>query len=86
MKTSTIQAPQGRRRDSSPVEVGAPSHCVVAEVFLGFLIAKVLQRIRPQQVTHGPESRRLFEPIQLHIREETFAKSSIHKHTANGAA
>lgn len=50
---------------ASPVEVGAASHRVVAEIFLGFLVAEVLQRVGPQQVTHGPESGRLLKPIQL---------------------
>lgn len=69
MKTLTGQALKGRRGDSSPVKVGAASNWVVAEIFLGFLIAEVFQRIRPQQVTHGPKSRWLLEPIQLKIRE-----------------
>lgn len=55
----------GKKRSTSPVEVGAAPHCVVAEIFLGFLVAKVLQRVGPQQVTHGSESRRLLKPIQL---------------------
>lgn len=37
----------------------------MAEIFLGFLIAEVLQGVGPQQVAHGPEGRRLLEPVQL---------------------
>lgn len=68
------------RRNSSPVEVGAASHCVVAEVFLGFLIAEVFQGIRPQQVTHGPKSWWLLEPIQLH-KAKTYPIKPKHDHT-----
>lgn len=57
------------RSSASPVEVGAASHRVVAEIFLGFLVAKVLQRVGPQQVTHGPESRRLLKSIQLQRKD-----------------
>jgi len=48
-----------------PVEVGAASHAVMAEVFLGLLRAVVLPRVRPQQVAHGPERRGLLEAVQL---------------------
>lgn len=71
---------QGRgRRGSSPVEVRAASHRVVAEIFLGFLVAKVLQGIRPQQVAHGPESRRLLEPIQLSMKKHKCKLQILHR-------
>lgn len=53
-----------------PVEVGAASDCVVAEVFLCLLVAKVLQWVGPQQVTHGSERWRLLEPVQLDYRDD----------------
>lgn len=49
-----------------PVKIRAASDTVVAEVLLGLFRTVVFARVRPQQVTHGPERRRLFEPIQLH--------------------
>lgn len=48
-----------------PVEVGASSDCVVAEILLGLLVAKVFQGVRPQQVAHGPKRWGLFESVQL---------------------
>ena len=70
-----------------PVEVGAAPDGVVSKVFLCFLIAKVLQRVGPQEVTHGPERRRLFEPVQLgHTGKEenqnhtyTLRESRLHR-------
>ncbi len=50
------------------VEVGAPPHRVVREVFRVLLVAEVLQRVGPQQVAHGAERRGLLEAIEL---EET---------------
>lgn len=64
------QVVQRCRGDGSPVEVGAASDCVVAEIFLGFLIAKIFKRIRPQQVTHGSKGWWLLEPVQLNGKED----------------
>ena len=60
-----------------PVEIRAASDAVVAEVLLGLLRAVVLARVRPQQVTHGPEGRRLLEPVELH-REPEEAGQELH--------
>lgn len=49
----------------SPVEVGATPHGVVWKVFGVLLVAKVLERVGPEQVAHGTERRRLLEPVQL---------------------
>lgn len=49
-----------------PVEIRAAPDAVVAEVLLGLFRTVVFARVWPQQVTHGPESRRLLEPVQLH--------------------
>lgn len=46
-------------------EVGAPAHRVVREELVGLLVAKVLQRIGPEQVAHGPVGRWFPEAIQL---------------------
>lgn len=54
-----------QRRKAVPVEVGAASHAVVAEVFLGLFWAIVLPRVWPQQVAHRPECRRFLKSVQL---------------------
>lgn len=54
-----------QRRKSVPVEVGAASHAVVAEVFLGLFWAIVLPRVWPQQVAHRPECRWFLKSVQL---------------------
>lgn len=62
-----------------PVEVWAASDCVVAEVFLALFIAKVLQRIRPKQITHRPERRGLLKPVQLgHKDKNIIENTEIH--------
>jgi len=48
-----------------PVEIWATSDTVVGEMFRRLLAAKLLQRVRPQQVTHRTERRRLLESVQL---------------------
>ena len=48
-----------------PVEVGAPSDAVVGEVFGVPLVAEVLQGIRPEEVAHRAERRRLLKAVQL---------------------
>lgn len=49
-----------------PVVVGASAHRVVAVALLsGLLCPKVLERVRPEQVTHGAKCRGLLEPVQL---------------------
>ena len=45
--------------------VGTSPSGVVNEVVIVALVAKVLGRIRPQKVAHGPEGRRLSKPIDL---------------------
>jgi len=44
-------------------EVGAATDRVVGEELIGFLIAKVLQRIGPEEVAHGSIGRWFPEPI-----------------------
>lgn len=46
-----------------PEKVGAASDGVMVEVLGGLLAAVVLPRVSPDQVAHGPESRRLFKPV-----------------------
>lgn len=47
----------------SPVEVRTPPDCVVSEMFLSLLIAKVLQGVGPQDVAHRSISRWFFESV-----------------------
>lgn len=47
----------------SPVEIGAAPDGVVREVLLSLLVPEVLQRVRPQDVTHGPVGGGLFESV-----------------------
>lgn len=62
-----------------PVEVWAPSDCVVSEVFLALFIAKVLQWIRPKQIAHRPERRGLLKPVQLgHNDKNIIQNTEIH--------
>lgn len=65
-----------------PVEVGAAPDCVMAKVLLALLIAKVLQGVWPQEITHGSERWGLLKPIQLG-HTETYSKEHtkyIHTH------
>ena len=51
---------------NEPVIVGASPYGIVTEVLLTcFLRSKVFQRVGPEEITHWPERRRLFESIQL---------------------
>lgn len=52
-----------QRRTHSPVEIGTASHCVVREVLLALLVPKILQGVRPQQITHWTVCRGLFESV-----------------------
>ena len=53
-----------------PVIVGASSDRVMTEVLLGrFLCPKVLQRVRPEEVTHRAKCWGLLETIQLKERK-----------------
>lgn len=54
-----------------PVEIRAASDTVVAEVLLGLFRTVVFPWVWPQQITHGPERRRLLEPIQLHSKRQS---------------
>ncbi len=42
---------------------------VVTEVLRVLLVAKVLERVRPEQVAHGAERRGLLEAVQLGQKE-----------------
>lgn len=48
---------------SLPVKVRAPSDGVVSVVLQSLLIAIILRRIRPKQVTHWPKGWRFFKPV-----------------------
>lgn len=50
-------------------EVGTATHRVVGEEIATLLITKILQRIGPQQITHGPIGGWLPEAIQLPATE-----------------
>jgi len=63
-----------RAMSPAPEEVGAASDGVVVEVFVGLLAAVVLAGVGPDQVTHGPERRRLFKPVQLVSTNHTLQK------------
>uniref|UniRef100_A0A182J1E9 Uncharacterized protein n=1 Tax=Anopheles atroparvus TaxID=41427 RepID=A0A182J1E9_ANOAO len=47
------------------VEVRTPAHGIVRVEVRVLLVAEVLERVRPEQITHGAERRRLLEPVQL---------------------
>ena len=48
-----------------PVKVWAPPDRIMREMFCVLLAAKILQRIWPQEVTHGTKGRWFLEAIQL---------------------
>lgn len=52
-------------------EVGTTAYRVVRKELISLLITKILQRIRPQQITHGSIGWRLPEAIQLATRRKS---------------
>lgn len=48
-----------------PIEIRTTTHRIVAELLGISFAAEILKWIRPQEVAHRAESRRLFEAVQL---------------------
>jgi hypothetical protein len=49
----------------SRVKVGASAHMIMYEALIGFFLAEIFDRVRPENIAHEPMSGRFSETINL---------------------
>lgn len=60
-----------------PVKIRTASNAVVTEVLGVLFAAEIFQRVRPEQIAHGAERRRLFEPVQLEPNNGKWTRDNV---------